>query len=300
MKVKNKLFKFIIMILFMAFLCSYIVCYSGYVEYNLGRKTTIMNEKRTDADTYEVACKGDGNTYSTNVVKKYCQLLKASATCPTITSYSGNVDSNYHTITVGNNYAGGAVEYSTDNVNWSSIKPKTRDAGTTTIYVRIYGDPNHNITSCGSGTVTLTVAPKPKATITCNNNTYNGNIQTIATCDGGVISNEQQKNAGSYVITCAGDSTHSNADSKSCVINKKEGVCPTMNNTTIKYDGRPHSIESTPGMSGPVEYSTNNSTWSSTRPTRTDVGSTTIYVRIVENTNYTGKTCGSRTVTITN
>ena len=29
----------------MAFLCSYIVCYSGYVEYNLGRKTTIMNEK---------------------------------------------------------------------------------------------------------------------------------------------------------------------------------------------------------------------------------------------------------------
>ena len=29
----------------MAFLCSYIVSYSGYVEYNLGKKTTIMNEK---------------------------------------------------------------------------------------------------------------------------------------------------------------------------------------------------------------------------------------------------------------
>ena len=29
----------------MGFLCSYIVCYSGYYEYNLGRKTTIMNDK---------------------------------------------------------------------------------------------------------------------------------------------------------------------------------------------------------------------------------------------------------------
>jgi len=45
MKNKNKIVKFIVLILFMSFLCSYIVCYSGYYEYNLGRKTTIMNEK---------------------------------------------------------------------------------------------------------------------------------------------------------------------------------------------------------------------------------------------------------------
>jgi len=262
--------------------------------------TTIMSEKRTDAGIYEVLCSGDGNTYSTNVVRNNCELKKANATCPTITNYSGNVDNNYHTITVNNNHVGGTVEYSTDNTNWSTIKPKRREAGTTTIYVRVFGDTNHNTTNCGTNTITLTVAPKPKATITCNNNTYNGSIQTIATCNGGLISNEQQKNAGSYVITCTGDATHSDADSKTCPINKKEGACPVMNSTTVKYDGHPHSIESTPGMSGPVQYSTDNSNWVNTKPTRTAVGTTTIYVRIVENTNYTGKTCGSRTVTITN
>ena len=42
---KNKIFNFLIVIVFISFLCSYIVCYSGYYEYNLSRKTTIMNEK---------------------------------------------------------------------------------------------------------------------------------------------------------------------------------------------------------------------------------------------------------------
>ena len=63
-----------------------------------------------------------------------------------------------------------------------------------------------------------TTDPKQKAVITCANKTYNGSAQTIASCSGGTVHNATQTNVGSYTITCTGDSTHNDADSKTCSI----------------------------------------------------------------------------------
>ena len=74
------------------------------------------------------------------------------------------------------------------------------------------------VTATAAHTLTAQWTAAPKATITCLNNTYNGENQTIASCSGGTISGEVQANANTYSITCAGDSTHSDADPASCSI----------------------------------------------------------------------------------
>ena len=76
----------------------------------------------------------------------------------------------------------------------------------------------------GANTRNPVCIAKTKAVITCSNKTYNGSTQSIATCSGGTVANASQINAGNYTITCTGDSTHLNADSKTCSIAKKK--CP--------------------------------------------------------------------------
>ena len=59
---------------------------------------------------------------------------------------------------------------------------------------------------------------KVDAIITCLNKEYNGNNQIIATCNGGIIHNANQTNVGEYMISCTGDSNHTDASSKMCMI----------------------------------------------------------------------------------
>ena len=66
------------------------------------------------------------------------------------------------------------------------------------------------------------------------------------------------------------------------------------------YTGSAQNIVTTTPVPkfGTVEYSLNNSTWSTTKPTATNVGSGTLYWRTKENDNYTQVT-GSGTWAVT-
>ena len=66
----------------------------------------------------------------------------------------------------------------------------------------------------------------------------------------------------------------------------------------VRYENGAIGVEA--GSFTNIEYSTNNSTWTTTKPTRIDAGETTVYVRIVGDTNHNTVTCGNKTISISN
>ena len=64
------------------------------------------------------------------------------------------------------------------------------------------------------------------------------------------------------------------------------------------YDGSAHTVTASVSVTSgtTIQYSTNNSTWSTTAPTRTAVGSTTVYVRAVNSNFNTATATGTITI----
>ena len=173
---------------------------------------------------------------------------------------------------------------------------------------------NYEITPV-AGTLTVnkkSVACSWGSTTTFN---YDGNNHAPTVSISSGVSGEtinasrtQQKNAGSHTSTCScssvsgGGANCSNytltSTTKSFVINKVDAVCPTINGYTGDYDGNAHSISVSGGSGGTKNYSTNNSNWSTTKPSRTNVGTTTVYVKMVGDNNHNNKSCGHRDIVI--
>ena len=82
------------------------------------------------------------------------------------------------------------------------------------------------------------------------------------------------------------------------VIEKASSTNPTLTAYSGTYDGQPHTIGVTGGSGGTIQYSTDNKTWSTTKPTRTAQGTTTVYVKVVGDSNHTDTSAISSTITI--
>lgn len=119
---------------------------------------------------------------------------------------------------------------------------------------------------------------------------------TNVTEDGRVIaSNAVIKDNKGNAVTDNYDITYTDGKLR---ITKIDAVCPTMSSYNGEYDGNSHSINVENDARGEaVQYKTSGN-WSSTKPTRTDVGTTTVYVQVLGNQNYNTKNCGSKTITI--
>ena len=133
----------------------------GTIHYSLDNiNWSTTKPTRTDAGTTTVYVKvvGDENHIDSETEEHNITINKVSATCPTITDYSGNYDGQAHSITVtGGN--GGTIQYSADQTNWSTTKPTRMNVGTTIVYVKVVGDANHNDKICGSKIIQITSAP---------------------------------------------------------------------------------------------------------------------------------------------
>ena len=113
--------------------------------------------------------------------------------------------------------------------------------------------------------------------------------------------------AGTYYVkaTLAGTSNY-NASSSSCVtysITTNTATCPTATDYSGNYDGNSHTITvGNNATGGTVEYRTatsgEGSTWTTSLPTRTNAGETTVYIRVLGDGNHETVNCGSRTITI--
>ena len=171
--------------------------------------------------------------------------------CPTATSYTGTYDGESHSITVGNNATGGTVEYRTatsgEGSNWTTTKPSRTAAGTTTVYIRVNGDENHNNKDCDSKTITINRATSAEPG-ECLNPTYNGTSQTLAG-NGSFVTytNNTQTNHkanGTYQVTVTPSSNYAwsdgtySAKTLNCNIAQKPVEYKATDQEKV-YDGTP-------------------------------------------------------------
>ena len=134
---------------------------------------------------------------------------------------------------------------------------------------------------------------------------YNGSSQTgVPSGTGYTITDNTATNAGNYTATLTLAANYrwtgavTGTKTVAWSIAKKAATNPTLTAYNAQYDGSAHTIGVSGGEGGEIQYSTNNSTWSTTKPTRTNYGTTTVYVRRAENTNYKATSAISSTITI--
>ncbi len=146
--------------------------------------------------------------------------------------------------------------------------------------------------------------------------TYNGGAQAPTASVATGISNETMSvtkttgtNAGSYTSTAScssvtgGQAKCSNytltGTTKAFTINKASSTIPTITAYEGTYDAASHTFTMSGGSGGTINYSTNNgTTWTTTKPTRTTAGTTTVQVKIVGDKNHNDTSVISTTIKI--
>ena len=236
-----------------------------------------------------------------------------------VTGYSGVYDGSSHTITatVNTDYQSTTTfHYSTNGTSWSTTKPTRTDAGSTTVYVRATN------TTLGTFAEETTIEiSKAPVTLTAGSlsTTFNRREQSVHTYTSsvsgiyfwGVSASGSGTNVGSYPVTFSGVTVDETTDSSgnyvvhtlvngTLTITKASASALglSISNYSGNYDGSSHTISvSVSYYTGTtIQYSTNGTSWSTTAPTRTNVGTTTVYVRAL-NDNYETAT-GTGTITI--
>ena len=209
--------------------------------------------------------------------------------------------------------------FSIDGLTISTNKDKVPPTGTYQLTVRA-----KDINSGKTKDAIITITIKP-ATITYTASSYegfyDGNSHTISVSvtkptSGATITYSLTEN-GTYsatkpTVTNAtttpvtvyfkiSASNYNTVSSKATItINKTNSVSPTLTAYSGTYDGKPHTIGVTGGSGGTIKYSTDQTNWSTTLPTRTDATTTpvTVYVKVFGDGNHKDTSIISSTITI--
>lgn len=116
------------------------------------------------------------------------------------------------------------------------------------------------------------------------------NVGSVANTFGSVVIKSGTTDvSGNYSITKANGTL---------TVSKVNATCPTTTAYSGNFNNAAHSISISGGSGGTIQYSSNNTNWSTTNPSRTVSGSQTTYVRIVGDSNHNTVSCTSRTITI--
>ena len=298
----------------------------GTIKYGLGANSTTAptswntSVTGTNAGTYFVWSKVDADGNHNSVAAKYIGMVtiaKAKVTVPTspvrTLTYNGATQAHGYTAPTGT-----AIET-------SGTTASTIDAGTYNIVLKITNTSNYqwNDKTTANKTVNWKINPKSVAvswgTTTFN---YTGRVQApTARASSGVtgetinVTRTSAINAGTYTSTAsissvtggrakAGNYTLT-GNTKSFTINKVAATNPTLTSVSAKYDKNAHEITVSGGSGGTIYYrtSTDNSSWgswSTTKPSRTAIGTTYVQAYVVGDGNHTNTSAtGSATITIT-
>ena len=299
----------------------------GTIKYGLGANSTTAptswntSVTGTNAGTYFVWSKVDADGNHNSVAAKYIGMVtiaKAKVTVPTspvkTLTYNGATQAHGYTAPTG-----AAIE--TNGTTASAI-----DAGTYNIVLKITNTSNYQWSdnTTANKTVTWKINPKSVAVTwgTTTTFSYTGRVQApTASAASGVsgetinVTRTSAINAGTYTSKAsissvtggrakAGNYTLT-GNTKSFTINKVAATNPTLKTTTAKYDKNAHAITVSGGSGGTIYYrtSTDNSSWgswSTTKPTRTAIGTTYVQAYVVGDGNHTNTSAtGSATITIT-
>ena len=203
---------------------------NGTIQYRTatsgdGSTWTTTKPTRTDAGTTTVYVRIVGNTnYNTNGCgSKTIVISTVDAVCPTVTAYSGDYNGNSHSVTVSGG-SGGTIQYRTstsgDGSTWTTTQPSRTSAGTTTVYVRVSGDSNHNTVTCGNKNIVIN-----KVTPTITLSATSGSVNKGST----VTFNEKASVKGKFTVSSSdtGKATVTQASANEIAAN-------TNNTVTVK------------------------------------------------------------------
>ena len=199
----------------------------------------------------------------------------------------------------------GSIQYSTDEVNWSTTIPQGTNAGTYTVYWKFAGS---EIVYVDSTAINVTIA-KANPTYTTptakSGLVYNASAQELlnaGSSNDGTISyssdNEnwgssipQGTNADSYTVywKLTGDANHNDVASTAISVSIAK-VTPTVTAPTAKtglvYDGTAQELVGAGSTDfGTLQYSIDDETYSTIVPSVTNAGDYTVYYKVVGDSN---------------
>ena len=290
-----------------------------------------------DNQTVVVTVTAGGNTnYNsgskdvTITVQKYTPTLAWTDTTPSSIVYGTTGKAATVTATVSGGTKG-AIRYSSGTTSVLTIDESTgalttKGGGSSVITARIA--PTTTVkTGSTTKTISVTKATNPIA-VTANTLTYNGKAQNLVTTKnaqgavyysvGTELASSNYKTAGSttvptqtaantsgYVVYyyCEGNGSYNAKSGNVTVkINKANATNPTLTKVTAQYDGNAHAVTVSGGSGGTIYYrtSTDNTTWgdwTTTKPSRTDVGTTYVQAYVKGDANH-NNTSATTSVTI--
>ena len=213
---------------------------------------------------------------------------------------------------------GGTMQYSTDNTNWSTEIPTGTNAGSYTVYYRVVGDTNHNDVAAQSINVTIARKGISRVTGTTTSFTYDGSAKTVVVSGydentitrGGTAS---ATNTGNYTAAYtpksnfqwATGSDVTEATFVAWTISKANPTYTAPTSKSLTYNGTTNTngtaqalVTAGSAIGGTMQYSADNSNWSTEIPTGTNAGSYTVYYRVVGDANHNDVAAKSINVTI--
>ena len=290
------------------------------IKYSTDNKTYSSTKPTyTNVGTYTVYYEVSKTGYTTVTGSKQVIISKASGsvvapTAKTLT-YTGSAQS---LVNAGSSSTG-TIQYKLEGGSYSTSIPTATNVGTYKVYYKVVGDSNHNdvaeasiSVTIGKASNTLTLSSSSGnytyptsgtftvtknlsgGTLTCTSNNTN-----VATCSisGNTITVTPGTTKGTATLTIKSAATTSYKEGQATyVVTTKAGVLSvTATGYSGVYDGKTHGITVT-SNGATIKYSTDNKTYSSTKPTYTNVGTYTVYYE-VSKTGYTTVT-GSKQVII--
>lgn len=199
----------------------------------------------------------------------------------------------------------GSIQYSTDEVNWSTTVPQATNAGTYTVYWKFAGS---EIVYVDSTAINVTIAkanPTYTAPTAKSGFVYNTTAQDLlnagSTSDGTISYSEDNENwsssvpsktnAGDYTIywKLTGDANHNDVASTAISVSIAK-VTPTVTAPTAKtglvYDGTAQELVNAGSTDyGTLQYSLDNETYSTSIPSGINAGDYTVYYKVVGDSN---------------
>lgn len=232
----------------------------------------------------------------------------------------------YNSLTYNGQAQQAQTTYSAQSVNGQSAKasysltqegpygemPLFTDAGSYPVYYKVSANNHKDV----MGTVVITINPKnlagatvvlPEATYTYDGNEHKPRpTVTLNGFDGLVegtdydVTYANNVNSGTATVTITGKKNFTGTASATFFIDKATAsvtTAPTAND--LVYNGEAQDLVTAGSANiGKLQYSTDNVNWSHEIPQATNVGTYTVYYKIVEGSNYTGTEVASVDVTI--
>ena len=282
-----------------------------------GTGYTLKNYTGTNAGDYTITASlkdnyvwkdgtNDNVTFKCSIDKKNASITASDQTI----DYGNSIDSSVSKVTasglvIGHTVSSITLTPSTSNVTTSgTITPSkaTIVSGSTDV------TSNYNITY-KTGKLTITVLSIENATISLNptSYTYDGtakkptvtvvlNDKTLVLNTDYSVSYSNNTDAGTAIVTVTGKGNYTGTKSVNFTINKKANTL-TVSSKTLTYNKTAQALVSASNAQGTVYYalgteltsSNYSSSGSTTIPTKTDVGSYTVYYYTPGNGNYQAK-----------